>query len=138
MLLPQGPLRQALYERLTTELSVDVVVQRQSEEAVQAPLILIVTPSSTPRGDIKEDTGYELTQRIRIHTQYPKGQADLSEREEIADAVQTALDAAPLQVDGHNILHLPTPDITPQEYDLGAQQAYDLLLDYNLLTQHIG
>jgi len=137
MLLPQGPLRQAIYTRLTTELSVDVVVQRQAEDETPAPLVLIQTPLSTPRGDIKQDTGYELTQRIRVHTQYSKGRADLSKREEIAEAVQAALQLAPLPINGLRILHLPNPDLTPQSYDVGAQQAYDMLLDYTLLTQHI-
>jgi hypothetical protein len=97
---------------------------------------MIHTPESEARGDLKNDTGFELTQRIRIHTRYPKGKANLARREEIAASVDDALEQS-FSVSGHNILHLPTPNVTPQSYDAGGDKAYDLLLDYELKTQTI-
>jgi hypothetical protein len=122
-------------DRLQSALSVPVRAQKQAEgEEPTPPFVIVETPESEARGDIKNDTGYELTQRIRIHTRYPKGKADLSKREEIASNVYTALENS-LSVSGHNILHLPTPDVIPQTYEAGGDQAFDLLLDYELLTQ---
>lgn len=137
MNLIQGPLRDAIYDELDAALSVDVVVQKQTEQQQEPgpPYVMIETPAADPRGDIKTDTGYELTQRIRVHTRYPKGKADLSKREEIAESVHDALQPFP-EPAGHNVMPVPpTPSTTPQEYDAGGQQAYDLLLDYSIRTQ---
>ena len=134
---PRAAVREELHRVLTGALSVPVVVQRQPEGA-GAPLVMI-EPADTPkRGDIKKDTGHTLDpQRIRVHTRYPKGKADLSKRNAIAEDVIDALAGATLDPTDHRIVHWPEEpdDDTTQEYDAGGKQAYDLLLDYNIHTQ---
>jgi hypothetical protein len=135
MTLIQGPLRRAVADALSV-LDVPVVVQKQSEDTEpRAPFVMVETPSATARGDIKQDTGYDLTLAVRVHTRYPKGKADLSKREQLAEAAKQALDPFP-EPDGHNVVPIPkTPDTQPVSYEAGGQQAFDFLLQYNLQTQ---
>jgi hypothetical protein len=135
---PQGPFRRGLRTTIQNNTPHSVVVQLLDDRTEpDPPFVMIETPDSEERGDIKEpSTGYDLTQTIRIHTRFPKGKADLSQREEIAEDVHNAIDANFDPV-GHNILYIPEPDITFQSYEAGGQQAYDMLLDYELLTQTI-
>jgi len=131
-MLPQGPLRKAIYTRLTTELSIPILTQRVAEGDAEAPLVLIQSPDAQEWGDLKNKVGYSLQLTLRVHTQYSKGRADLSERETLAEQVDNALRLAPLSLTGYHLLHLPHPDTTMLSYDVGAQQAYDLLLQYEL------
>jgi hypothetical protein len=132
---PQGPLRTALYDVLTPALSVPVVVQRQPEGDTPAPLVMIETPPANEWGDFKNLLGYEAPLRIRVHTRYPKGKADLSKREELAESVEEALRSSELALDGYALRHLPFPDAIPQTYESGGEQAYDLILAYDLDLQ---
>lgn len=132
---PRAAVRDELYGVLSGALSVPVVVQRQPKDA-GAPLVMIEPPQTTPRRTIKQHRGHSFTQRIRIHTRYPKGKADVGKREDIADTVITELETATLDPTDHAIVDWPDdPDTTPQTYELGGEQAYDLLLDYPLHTQ---
>jgi hypothetical protein len=136
MLRPRAAIRQEVFDVLDAQLSTPVVVQRQPKDA-GAPLVMIEPPAIDPRGDIKRHTGHSFTQRIRVHTRYPKGRADISRREEIAGTVIGKLEAATLDPVDHRIVDWPDdPDTTPQTYEAsGGEQAYDLLLDYDLHTQ---
>ena len=138
MTLLQGPLRREIADTLTSALSVPVVVQKQSEDTEPtAPFVMVETPETSARGDVKLDTGFELTQTVRIHTRYPKGKADLSERESIAESARTALDPFP-EPSGHRVMAVPeTPDAVPVSYEAGGEQAFDLLLQWDLRTQKI-
>jgi hypothetical protein len=130
-------LRQELFRVLDAELDVPVVVQRQTEEAGQ-PLVMIEPPATPKRGDLKRDTGHEIQQTIRIHTRYPKGDADVSRREGIAEGVIDALDTATINPTDHRVVHWPSEphDETPQQYEAsGGEEAFDLLLTYDLYTQ---
>lgn len=132
---PQGALRRALKDRLSSALSVPVVIQKQTKDTEPSPpFVMIETPEGEPWGDIKNESGFDLVQRIRIHTRYPKGKADLSKREEIASSVDSALESS-LSVSGHNVMNLPDPTVTPQSYEASGEQAYDFLLDYEFKTQ---
>lgn len=134
---PRAAIREELFRVLDGALSVPVVVQRQPE-GEGAPLVLI-EPADTPkRGDIKRDTGHTLDpQRIRVHTRYAKGKADVSRRDEIAEDVIEALAGATLDPTDHRIVHWPEEpdDDFPQEYEADGKQAFDVLLDYNIHTQ---
>jgi hypothetical protein len=135
---PRAAVREELHRVLTGALSIPVVVQRQPK-GVEAPLVLIESPDTPKRGDLKRDTGHTLDpQRIRVHTRYPKGKANLSRRSEIAETVIGALAGATLDPTDHRIVHWPEEphDDVAQEYDIGSgEQAYDLLLEYNIHTQ---
>lgn len=133
---PRAAVRQEIYDVLDAQLSVDVVVQRQPKDA-GAPLVMIEPPPVDPRGDIKRHTGHSFTQRIRVHTRYPKGRADIGRREAIADTVIDELETATLDPADHRIVDWPDdPSTTPQTYEAsGGEQAYDLLLEYGLHTQ---
>jgi len=130
---PQTSIRHGVYDALTGALSVPVVQQKRPESDLRSPLIMIDPPVSSPRGDIKSDTGHEVELRIRVHTRYAKGQADVSKREDIAGDVHTALGS--LSLSGHHLLHLPEPSVSFQEYDVQGKRAYDALLDYQFKTQ---
>jgi len=136
MIRPRKAVRQEIHRVLDGALSIPVVVQRQPEDA-GAPLVMIEAPDSPKRGDIKRDTGHSINQTIRIHTRYEKGKADVSKREEIAADVISALDTATFNPTDHRIVYWPEEpdDEVPQEYDAGGQQAYDLLLTYDIDTQ---
>jgi len=137
MIRPRRALRSELYRVLDGSLSVDVFVQRQSEYASDE-LVLIEAPPTPKRGDIKEDTGHEIAQTIRVHTRFPKGAADVSRREEIASDAIEALYFATIDPTDHRVVHWPIEpdDETPVEYDVdGGDRAFDLLLTYNLYTQ---
>jgi hypothetical protein len=131
--LPQTAVRRAFRNRLDDSLDIPILVQWQAEDDSHSPLVMIEPPESVPRGDLKQDTGHELDVRVRVHTRYPKGRADVSQREAVAGDVHSALEG--ITISGHHLLHLPEPQVTPQSYELGGRQAYDLLLDYSLLTQ---
>lgn len=132
---PRAAVRAELFGVLDGALSVPVVVQRQPKDA-GAPLVLIEPPETSPRGDIKQHTGHSFTQRIRVHTRHPKGKADVSQREDIAQDVIDALESATLDPDDHRIVDWPEePDDIPQSYEVGGDQALDLILDYPLHTQ---
>ena len=133
--LPHGPLRQAIYDRLTAELSVPVEVQRRPKGDAAAPLVLIEPADATEWGSFKQLHGWSVPLTIRIHTRYPKGAANLSKREKIAEAVDTALRQNPLAPSGYALKDLRYPDVTMQTYDAGGEQAYDLLLEYPLDLQ---
>jgi len=121
---------------LESALSVPVVVQRQPKDA-GAPLVMIEPPPVVSRGDIKRDTGHSFEQTIRVHTRYPKGKADVGRRDEIEADVIGALNAATLDPTDHRIVDWPEEpdDSTPQTYEAGGQQAYDLVLTYDIDTQ---
>jgi len=134
---PRAAVREELHRVLTGALSVPVVVQRQPADA-GAPLVMIEPPETPSRGDIKADTGHSFEQTIRIHTRYPKGKADVGKRDAIAEDVIAALNAATLDPTDHCIVHWPEEptDDTPQEYEAsGGEQAYDLVLEYDIDTQ---
>jgi hypothetical protein len=134
---PRAAVRQELFSVLDSALSVPVVVQRQPKDA-GAPLVMIEPPPVESRGDIKADTGHSFEQTIRIHTRYPKGKANVGKRDEIASDVVDALNAATLDPTDHRIVHWPEePDNdTPQNYEAaGGEQAYDLVLTYDIDTQ---
>ena len=137
MLRPRAALRQELYRVLDGALSAPVVVQRQPKDA-GAPLVMIEPPETPSRGDLKRDTGHSIPQRIRVHTRYPKGKADVSKREEIAETIRSELNAATLDPTDHRIVDWPEEpdDEIPQEYEAsGGEQAYDLVLEYDIDTQ---
>jgi hypothetical protein len=132
---PDDAVRQAMYSALTSSLSVPVVVQRQPEDEASAPLVMVEPAETRPRGDIKQNTGHDFPggKTIRVHTRYPKGKADLSKRRSIANDVDNAI--RPLQPTGHRVVYLPEPDVAPQSYEVGGEQAFDLLLTYDIDTQ---
>ena len=135
---PRAALRSELYRVLDGQLSVDVYVQKVSEGKSPGELVMIEAPSTPARGDIKEDTGHEVAQTIRIHTRAPKGQADLSRRDELAAQVISALDAATIDPDDHRVVDWPEEphDDDPVSYEVsGSEQAHDILLTYRLYTQ---
>jgi len=137
MIRPRRALRSELYRVLNEALSVDIVVQRQTESAADE-LVMIESPSTPKRGDIKRDTGHRVDQTIRVHTRYPKGAADVSRREEIASDAIEALYFATIDPTDHRVVHWPIEphDENPVEYDVdGGDRAFDLLLTYNLYTQ---
>jgi hypothetical protein len=135
---PRAAVRQELFDVLDGALDVPVVVQRQPKD-VAAPLVLIESPDTPKRGDLKRDTGHTLDpQVIRVHTRYPKGGANLGRRDAIASNVVDTLAGATLDPQDHRIVHWPEEphDDVAQEYDIGSgEQAYDLLLEYNIHTQ---
>lgn len=132
---PRAAVRQEIFDVLDSQLSETVVVQRQAKDA-GAPLVMIEPPPTQPRGDIKQDTGHTFEQTIRVHTRYTKGKADVSKREEIASDVIDALENATLDPTDHRIVHWPEPSDVTQTYEAaGGEQAYDLLLTYDLFTQ---
>jgi hypothetical protein len=100
--------------------------------------VLIERPadSAEGRGDIKADTGHVLTQRLRVHTRFPKGAADLSVAERIGQKANALIRDTDLQPEGDlRVVHWPVPTATTQTYDDGGEVGVDLLLDYELLTQ---
>lgn len=146
--LPFGPIRTAIYRRLTGAdglgpltdggSEVPVRVQRPATGDPPAPLVLIERPPTPAegRGDIKADTGHVLTQRLRVHTRFPKAGADLSVAERIAQKANALIRDTDLQPDGDlRVVHWPVPGVTPQTYTDGGEVAVDILLDYELLTQ---
>jgi len=133
---PRQALRSELYRVLDAALSVDVVVQKQTESA-DDELVMIEAPDTPSRGDIKADTGHEISQTIRVHTRYPKGAANVGRRDELAEDVIDALDAATIDPPDHRVVHWPEEptDETPVGYDDGGDRALDLLLTYEIYTQ---
>jgi len=137
MIRPRRAIRSELYRVLDEALSVDVVVQRQTESASEE-LVMIEAPSTPKRGDLKTDTGHRIAQTIRVHTRFPKGAADVSRREEIAAGAIEALYLATIDPTDHRVVYWPRePDEEdPVGYDLdGGDRALDLLLTYRLHTQ---
>jgi hypothetical protein len=137
MIRPRKAIRQELFRVLDAALSVPVVVQRQPKDA-GAPLVMIEPPPVGKRGDIKRDTGHSFEQTIRVHTRFPKGKANIGKRESVAADVIGALNAATLDPTDHRIVHWPKEpdDSMVQTYEAsGGEQAFDLLLTYDIDTQ---
>jgi hypothetical protein len=133
---PRQALRSELYRVLDAALSVDVVVQRQTRSADEE-LVMIEAPETPSRGDIKADTGHQISQTIRVHTRYPKGAADVGRRDELAEDVIDALNNATIDPTDHRVVHWPQEPTneTPVGYEDGGDRAFDLLLTYDIHTQ---
>lgn len=133
---PRQAVRTELFDALDSALSETVVVQRQPKDS-GSPLVMIEPPPVEARGDIKQETGHAFEQTIRVHTRYEKGEADVGKRDEVAQSVIDALNNATLDPTDHRIVHWPTEptENTPQTYELGGEQAYDLILTYDIHTQ---
>lgn len=134
---PRAALRSELYRVLDADLSVPVYVQKV-QESEAGELVMIEAPSTPKRGDLKEDTGHQMEQEIRVHTRFPKGKADVGRRDELAENTIDALNSASFSLTDHRLVHWPKEphDTTPLQYDAeGGETAMDLLLTYNLYTQ---
>jgi len=135
---PRQALRSELYRVLDQGLDVPVFVQKVGEGKSPDELVMIEAPATPPRGDIKRDTGHEITQEVRVHTRAPKGKARVSRRDELAADVIALLSAADLDPVDHRIVDWPEEphDDTPLSYEAsGGQQAHDLVLTFRLYTQ---
>jgi hypothetical protein len=112
---PRKALRSELYRVLDAALSVDVVVQKQTESA-DDELVMIEAPDTPSRGDRAANVG---------------------RRDELAEDVIDALNAATIDPPDHRVVHWPEEptDETPVGYDDGGDRALDLLLTYEIYTQ---
>lgn len=134
MSLPLTAIATAVYDRLDTELDMQVVYA--GAEEVGASYVAIQLPSSTS-SDTKTSEKQTVTLTLRCHTESPAGQGQPLEATRLAGDVKEALEPTIDLGADHALLYLPSPDHTESSYDVDpATKAYDIILRYDLRTQH--
>ena len=134
MSLPLADIAEAVFDRLDSELDEQVVYAGANE--VGPRYVAIQQPSSTSE-DTKTSEKQRVTLTLRCHTEAPAGQGQPLESMRLANDVNDALQPTLDLGADHALLYLPSPDHTESEYSIDeATKAYDIILRYDLRTQH--
>lgn len=140
--LPQGDILEAVYDRLTAELtdgepSVDVRFAG-SGGAAPAKYVAIDMPNAETRDTLTTE-GYDNTVVLRCHTEHPMGRAQPLAAMQLAAAAHAGLDGWAIDLGpDHAALYLSTPRWTKSQYDMDrGRQALDVILTYTLKTQNL-
>ena len=128
MTLPNLTVAQAVYSRLTTALNTSVYAAGRADNA-DAPYVVVEFPRSQGEETLDGVAKDDVRLSIRVHTAGKAGQADFQSAMDIANEIHSALKEE-LVVDGVEP-HVPRPNVTPLEYDIGPDEATDVNLRYD-------
>lgn len=135
--LPHKKILTEVYDGLTAALSEEVRYAGAGGEA-PATYVALQLPVATRR-DTLTSSGYDPALRVRCHTEHPKGRAKPVDAFGLAETVQDAMESLSISLGpDHALLDLSNPNVTESSYDMDAgRAALDIILEYDLMTQHI-
>jgi len=141
--LPHGPISIAVYERLTGDDGAGLSLSESDvffagAKDVPRTYVAIDLPDAAAQ-ETFDTEGWDVTMTLRCHAEHAKGDRTPLRTFDLASSVKASLDDQPLEIGpDHALLHLPTPDVQKNSYDIDqAHRAFDIVLRYDLLTQHL-
>lgn len=135
MSLPLADILTEVYDRLSTELAVDV---RYAGAGGAAPstYVAIQIPTGQRTNTLTTD-GHTHTLSVRCHTEHDVGAAQPLDVMQLASDAKEALEGFSIDLGpGHAALYLSTPNYNDNAYNIGPdRRGLDYILTYTIRTQ---